>query len=103
MILKGDLAAVALDEMADQVFMPIDIEHACHPLSSLRRRWRSRDDELNAECMQDRQDLTDFRGFFPPFEFYDESQTCAGAQGERLLRYAVCFPGLADQFADVVW
>lgn len=58
---------------------------------------------MNAKCLEDGQNLTDFGGLFPSFEFYDESQTRAGGQGERLLRHAEALARLADQPANVLW
>ena len=97
-VVKDHLAAIILNEVADQFAVQVDIQgfrHALFLAPSGDRRRRQRDPD--SQRLQDRQNLTNLAGFLALFEVDDKAQTRAGGQRQVLLRDAQPLPAFPDR------
>ena len=97
-VVEKHLAAVILDEMADEIVVQIDIEGSGHGLFFSRRRQGQRD----PEGLQDAERFPEFAGFLALLQVDDKPQPRPRSQGEILLRDAQPFAGVPDHAADLL-
>ena len=100
-VIKHHLAAIILDEVADEFIVQIDIESSGHALLFFRGSWR-RQGQLDSQGMQDCQRFSDLAGFLALFEVNDEPQPCSGGQSQIFLRYAKAFARGPDELTDLL-
>ena len=98
-VVEKHLAAVILDEMADEIVVQIDIEGSGHGLFFSRRR---RQGQCDPEGLQDAERFPEFAGFLALLQVDDKPQPRPRSQGEILLRDAQPFAGVPDHAADLL-
>jgi len=101
-VVKDHLAAVILDEMADQLAVQVNIQGSRHALLLTLGDRRRRQSDPDSQGLQDSENLANLAGFLAFFEFNNEAQPRTGGQRQVLLRDAQPFSALPDNLADLL-